>query len=205
MVLIEMASTQERVDRLEEVWAAFLERFDRTHQELVELQRQADEDRRRADEDRRRADLDRRDLNKRMAELSDSMGTLIEDMVAPNAARLAAEIAPDDPVQTVAQRLKRHHPAKRGLLIEIDLLAAGRQHLIIFEAKRRVDAEKVREFLQKLQTIPEYFPEYASHRIIPVVASVNLDPSVVSFLSRQKVYGVAMGEHTMELVNRGAF
>jgi hypothetical protein len=44
-------------------------------------------------------------------------------------------------------------------------------------------------------------PEYAGHRLVPVVASVTIDPSVITFLNRQKVYGVAMGDETMELVN----
>jgi hypothetical protein len=48
-------------------------------------------------------------------------------------------------------------------------------------------------------------PEYAGHRLVPVVASVTIDPSVITFLNRQKVYGVAMGDETMELVNLGQF
>jgi hypothetical protein len=38
-----------------------------------------------------------------------------------------------------------------------------------------------------------------------VVASVTIDPSVIVFLNRQKFYGVALGDETMELVNLGQF
>jgi hypothetical protein len=38
-----------------------------------------------------------------------------------------------------------------------------------------------------------------------VVASVTIEPSVITFLNRMKVYGVAMGDETMELVNLGQF
>jgi hypothetical protein len=167
-------------------------------------------DRKRSDEafqrDHERAEKERRDFNKRMAELSDSMGTLIEDMVAPNARRIASEIFPDDPAITVAQRVRKTHPTDCSRMAEIDLLAAGRDYLMIFEAKRRLDSQKIREFVEKLESIPEFFPEYASLKIVPVVASVTIEPSVLTFLNRQKVvYGVAMGDETMELVNLGQF
>jgi hypothetical protein len=165
---------------------------------IAEMQRQADKD-------RERADKERKDFNKRMAELSDSMGTLIEDMVAPNARGIAAQIFPDDPVVTLAQRVRRTHPVDRGQMAEVDLLVAGREHLMIVEAKRRLDAQKIGEFIERLEKIRPFFPEYARHKIVPVVASVTIEPSAITFLNRQKVYGIAMGDETMELVNLGQF
>lgn len=53
-----------------------------------------------------------------MAELSDSMGTLVEDMVAPNARRIAREIFPSDPVVRLAQRLRQVHPGDPSRMIE---------------------------------------------------------------------------------------
>ncbi|MBX3745713.1 MAG: hypothetical protein KF833_10430 [Verrucomicrobiae bacterium] len=244
-----MMEVVERVDRLERVFASFMERTEealadirastaeirasnlRTDAILLEMQRQAEKDRQQADRDRQQADKDRqqadrdrqqadrdrqqadrdrqqaekdrRDFNKRLAEASDSMGTLVEDMVAPNARRIASEIFPDDPVIRVAQRFRQTHPADRGRSIEIDLLAAGQRHLMIVEAKRRLGADKVREFLDAVRLIPEFLPEYAHHQLIPVVASVSIDPSIIPFLNRSRVYGVAMGDDTMQLVNPG--
>ncbi|MBE7499908.1 MAG: hypothetical protein HS113_06280 [Verrucomicrobiales bacterium] len=253
-----MPSVVERVDRLEAVFASFMERTEealadirastaeirastaeirasnlRTDALLLEMQRQAEKDRQQADKDRQQADKDRqqadkdrqqaekdrqradldrqqaekdrKDFNKRLAELSDSMGTLIEDMVAPNARRIATEIFPADPVVRVTQRFRQVHPADRGQMLEIDLLAAGLKHLMVVEAKRRLDPEKIREFVEKVGTLPEFLPEYAGYKLIPVVASVTIDPSVVTFLNRQRVYGVAMGDETMQLVNLGQF
>jgi uncharacterized FlaG/YvyC family protein len=253
-----MPDIAERVDRLESVFASFMERTEdaladirastaeirastaeirasnlRTDAILLEMQRQADRDRQQADRDRQQADRDRqqadrdrqqadrdrqqadrdrqqaekdrKDFNKRLAELSDSMGTLVEDMVAPNARRIASEIFPGDPVMRLAQRLRQVHPADPGRMIEIDLLAAGRQHLMVVEAKRRLNPEKIREFLEWIVSVPEFLPEYAGHKLVPVVASVTIEPSVITFLNRAKVYGVAMGDETMELVNPGQF
>jgi hypothetical protein len=68
-----------------------------------------------------------------------------------------------------------------------------------------LDPEKIREFVEKVGTISEFTSGYARHKLVPVVASVTIEPSVIAFLNRQKVYGVAMGDETMELVNRGQF
>ncbi|MBE7503861.1 MAG: hypothetical protein HS113_26960 [Verrucomicrobiales bacterium] len=254
-----MLSTDERVDRLEVVFAQFMERTEealadirastaeirasnlRTDALLLEMQRQAEkdreqaekaraemlcqaeidrrqaeadreemrrqleQDRQRAEEDRKRAEQDRKDFNKRLAELSDSMGTLVEDMVAPNARRIAGQIFPADPVVRLMQRLRQVHPTDPGRMIEIDLLAAGRRHLMVVEAKRRLNPEKIREYVERVAEIPEFLPEYAGYQLFPVVASVTIDPSVIMFLNRQRVYGVAMGDETMELVNLGQF
>ena len=232
-----MPGTAERVDRLETVFASFMERTEealadirastaeirasnlRTDALLLEMQRQAEKDRQQADKDRQQADKDRqqadkerqqaekdrKDFNKRLAELSDSMGTLIEDMVAPNARRIASEIFPADPVVRLAQRVRQVHPVDAGRMQEIDLLVAGKEHLMVVEAKRRLNAEKIREFVESVESIPEFFPEYARHTLVPVVASVTIESSVIAFLNRSRVYGVAMGDETMELVNRGQF
>jgi hypothetical protein len=218
-----MPDIVERVDRLETVFASFMERTEelladirasnlRTDALLLEMQRQAEKDRQQAEKDRQQAEKDRqqaekerKDFNKRLAELSDSMGTLVEDMVAPNARRIASEIFPSDPVVRMVQRLRQVHPADAGRMMEIDLLAAGQSHLMVVEAKRRLNPEKIREFVEKVVTIPEYLPEYAHYRLVPVVASVTIESSVITFLNRLRVYGVAMGDETMELVNPGQF
>ncbi|MHC1768244.1 MAG: hypothetical protein AB9869_28890 [Verrucomicrobiia bacterium] len=225
-----MPTTEERVDRLEAVFASFMERTDealadirastaeirastaeirastaeirasnlRTDAQLLEMQRQADKD-------RQQAEKDRKDFNKRLAELSDSMGTLVEDMVAPNARRIASENFPSDPVIRLAQRVRQVHPVDRGRMIEIDLLAGGQRHVMVVEGKWRLNADKIREFVEKVNSLPEFMPEYTGYVLVPVVASITIEPSVIAFLNRQKVYGVAMGDETMELVNLGQF
>jgi hypothetical protein len=37
------------------------------------------------------------------------------------------------------------------------------------------------------------------------VASVYLESSVIAFLNREKVYGIAMGDEVMEVINLGQF
>lgn len=170
----------------------------RTDRQLLEMQQQAERD-------RQQAERDRKDFNKRLAELSDSMGTLIEDMVAPCGFNLAKAIFGTEEPDTCGIRLKRRHPVRRGELMELDLLAVGPTKLLVVEVKRRPDSEKVAEYRAKLARLPEFFPELATKVIYPAFASVYLDPSLVAFLNHEKIYGIAMGDEVMEVVNLGQF
>ena len=133
------------------------------------------------------------------------MGTLVEDMVAPSAGTIAAALFEDDPVITTAQRVRRKHPVHKGWNFEIDLLVAGERNVLMVEAKRKVTPEKIAEFLERVREMKGFFPEYAQHRWIAAVASVSLDASVIGYLDHQKVYGIALGDETFQLVNRGHF
>jgi len=174
-------------------------------QQANQDRQQAEKDRQRADKDREQAEKDRKDFNKRLAEISDSMGTLIEDMVAPCGFQLARTVFGSEEAQTCAIRVKRKHPARPGEVMELDLLAIGPAKLLVVEVKRRIDAAKVAEYRDKLKRLPEFFPELAGKTLCAAVASVYLEPSVIAFLNREKVYGIAMGDEVMEVVNLGQF
>ncbi len=208
--------TEERVVNLEAVLANFIEQSNlivaaihedvaeirasnaRTARQLLEMQQQAERD-------RQQAEKDRKDFNKRLAEISDSMGTLIEDMVAPCGFQLAKAIFQGEEAQTSGIRIKRKHPSKPAELMELDLLAIGPTKVLVVEVKRRIDAAKVTEYREKLARLPEFFPELAGKTVLPAVASVYLEASVVAFLNREKVYGIAMGDEVMEVINLGQF
>lgn len=174
-------------------------------QRFSEMQQKADKDRASADKKWEEAEKDRKDFNKRLAEISDRVGRFVEDMVHPNAGRIARQLFGDDPVQTLAIRVKRRHPIDASRMLELDLLVAGESHLLVGEAKSTPNPEKADEFLQKVQTIPEYFPEYAGLQILPMLASVSFAPSLVAYLNRKKIYALGFGDETMELLNAGDF
>jgi hypothetical protein len=174
-------------------------------QQAEKDRQQAEKDRQQAEKERQQAEKERKDFNHRLARVSDSMGTLIEDMVAPNISRIAGQLFGDDPVVTMAQRVKRRHPGDPGRNMEIDLLVSGKTHVLVAEAKTRVSAEKISAFVERLREFPEFFPEYAGCTLMPLLASVSIDPSAVAYLNRQKGYGLAFADETMELVNPGQF
>lgn len=184
----------------------------RTDRQLLEMQRRADEDRQQAERDRQQAERDRqqaerdrKDFNKRLAEISDGLGTLIEDMVAPCGFKLAKAIFATEEAETCAIRVRRRHPTHRSESMELDLLAVGVSKVLVVEAKRRVNPSQVTEYQEKLARFAEFFPEHTAKQLCPAIASVYLDPSVVTLLNRQKIHGVAMGDEVMEVVNLGQF
>ena len=222
-----MAVLTERVDRLELALASFVEHTERmvaaihedvaeirasnarTDRKLLEMQQQAEKDRQQAEksrqQDREQTEKDRIDFNKRLAEIADAHGRLIEDMVWPNGSRIATELFEGDVIVTSAIRVKRKHPADAGQMMEIDLFVAGSRHLFVCEAKSKVTPEKVADYLERVARIPEFFPEFAELKILPALASVHIDESMVKHLNRCRVYAVAFGDETMELLNKGAF
>ena len=222
-----MAVLTERVDRLELALASFVEHTERmvaaihedvaeirasnarTDRKLLEMQQQAEKDRQQAEksrqQDREQTEKDRKDFNKRLAEIADAHGRLIEDMVWPNGSRIATELFEGDVIVTSAIRVKRKHPADAGQMMEIDLFVAGSRHLFVCEAKSKVTPEKVADYLERVARIPEFFPEFAELKILPALASVHIDESMVKHLNRCRVYAVAFGDETMELLNKGAF
>ena len=221
-----MAVLTERVDRLELALASFVEHTERmvaaihedvaeirasnarTDRKLLEMQQQAEKDRQQAEksrqQDREQTEKDRIDFNKRLAEIADAHGRLIEDMVWPNGSRIATELFEGDVIVTSAIRVKRKHPADAGQMMEIDLFVAGSRHLFVCEAKSKVTPEKVADYLERVARIPEFFPEFAVLKILPALASVHIDESMVKHLNRCRVYAVAFGDETMELLNKGA-
>ena len=210
-------------DTVDRTWREMREDRLRFERSMLDIERRAEKDREQAEKDRQQGEKDReasakrfdeqnkryekerKESNKRWAEISDSMGTLIEDMVAPCGFQLAKAIFDDEEAETCAIRIKRKHPAKPGQMMELDLLAIGPTKVLVVEAKRRMDATKVTEYRDKVRLLSEFFPELAGKTVCPAVASVYLEASVITLLNREELHGVAMGDETMQVVNLGAF
>ena len=178
------------------------EQAEKVHQEWS---KHFDEQNERYEKEYQRREKERKEFNRQLAGISDRLGSLIEDMVAPNAPRIARTLFEGDEVLTSAIRVKRRHPSDPGLNIELDLLVVGRSHLLVGEAKSKVTVEKAMAFLEKMRSIHEYFPEFSGFTILPLIASVGIESSLVAHLSRLRIYALAFGDETMEILNEGAF
>lgn len=195
----QLLQMQQQADKAHQEWSR---RFDERNEQIDKKHAEWSK---RLDEQNERYEKERKESNKRWAEISDSMGTLIEDMVAPCGFQLARAIFATEEAETSAIRIKRKNPAKPGHTMELDLLVTGATKVLVVEAKRRTDAAKVTEYRDKLGLLPEFFPELAGKTVYAAVASVYLDTSVIAFLNREKVYGIAMGDEVMQVVNLRAF
>ena len=77
--------------------------------------------------------------------------------------------------------------------------------MLVGEAKSKVTVEKAIAFLEKMRSIPEYFREFSGFTVLPLIASVGIESSLVAHLSRLRIYALAFGDETMEILNEGAF
>ncbi|MGF1656993.1 MAG: hypothetical protein ACFCU3_08460 [Verrucomicrobiales bacterium] len=150
---------------------------------------------------REETDRQIREINKRVAEATDNQGLMIENMVWPNLNRIATEAFSGGEVKFQAIRLVRRHPLDRGKSMELDLLAVGATDVLICEAKSKVNAAKVKEFTQRLELFPEFFPEYKDLTIRPMVASIAFDVSVIAHMTARGILALGFGGHTMEVLN----
>ena len=140
-------------------------------------------------------------MNEQWGELVNKWGTLVEDMVAPNIPRIAREYFGWSDIEDFMVRRKVRNKKDGAQRREFDVIAVGEHQVIINETKSSPRIDYINEFIAVLAQIEDYFPEYAGKTIIPIFASLHIGEDVVTYLTRQRLYAMAMGDETMELKN----
>ena len=163
----------------------------RLSQEMREFK---DEMREFKDETRR----DRQRMNKQWGDLANRLGTLVEDIVAPNLPRVAAELLDCLNPSLFAVRVVRHWGEETR---EYDALVVCEDAVLINETKSKLHPAHVDAFVAKLEEFPRIFPEYAGRRVVGVLASLASEAGVVALATRRGVAVMAMGEETMPVLN----
>jgi len=206
---------EQRGDRLEIVLDQFVTQ---TNEMMAEMRAEARESRRdigqvRAYADRIQDNTDRmeavvdeirregKEMNRKWAELAQRLGTIVEDIVAPNIPGIAREQFGCQTILDFMLRRTKVHPLEPGRSREFDVICVGENIVIWNETKATMRPEYVTDFVEALPEFREYFPEYERLRLIPIFASLNLAPDIVRALTRRRIYAMTMGERTMELVN----
>lgn len=136
-------SIGERVDSLEAILGHFiastgasLNRLERVQEELSREMREFKEEMRvfkdemGAFKDEMRVFKDETrainaDMNRKWGELANKMGTIVEDIVAPNMATIAGKYFDIDTLEFSAVRIRKEHPQKKGVFKEFDALTIG--------------------------------------------------------------------------------
>jgi hypothetical protein len=142
-------------------------------------------------------------MNRQWGDLANKLGTVVEDIVAPNIPRIAKVYFGCPEVDYIAVRVKKRSMTDRSRRREFDAIAVCEKIFILNETKSSPetrDVDKLAEFVQSGELF-DYFPEYKGYRICPVFSSLYLDDSFVAYLSRKGVYALTMKDDTMEIVN----
>jgi hypothetical protein len=147
----------------------------------------------------------RRQSQKQWGELAQKLGTVVEDIVAPNIPRSGKEVfALGDPPEDLfsAARLRISHSQDRARMREFDYIYATRKGWVVVESKNDPKLKDIDDFREMLAEIKEYFPQYASRPLYPVFASLGLPDHGVKYCTRRHIYALGMGPETMQLLNR---
>lgn len=209
-----MEAVEERVDSLEKIFAQFMTRSERNSAEhkawMDRMDRDSAEHKARMDcntaDHKARMDQFEREARQHtleMAHIAERFGRFAEDIVAPNIPRLAREVFGITELQFSAQRVEKRHARDSARFREFDMILAGQGKLIVVETKATPRLKYIEDFAEMLKELPEYFPEWKSHAVIPIFASMAISPDFVKRLTRLRIYALALGDRTMELLNLG--
>ena len=179
---------------------------EQTNQILAEMRQQANQDRERTDQRfapmQQQAEQDRRELNKKWGELANRLGTVAEDIVAPNLPRIAREQfgCPAEPDDFMVRRWVRHKldNSKRR---EFDVIVVYPDTVLINETKATPRLNYIDDFIAVMEEIHGYFPEYQGKTIIPIFAGLFIPDNLLRYLTKHRIYALGMGTETMELLN----
>ena len=212
---------EERIDRLEALFGQFmtrtgiaLQRIDRAiermevagvkdREENAKMRAEAAKEREENAKEREEAARDRRAMNKRWGELANKQGTIVEDIIAPSLRRMARAELGCGEERFFAERISRTRSDDPSRRREFDALYVGERALLLNETKSTARSEDARDFVAFLRSgeFALYFPEYATMPITPVFSSLQLPADLVTYLSRNNVYAVAMGDEAMQVLN----
>lgn len=196
-MMVEVA-LEHRVDTLEDYMKELSYQSMRTEMELARLSREMREFKNEMREFKDETERDRKRMNKQWGELANRLGTLAEDIVAPNLPRIARELLGCDNPERFAVRLARH---VAGMTYELDALVVCAGFVLINETKSRLRSEHLDDLVKKVVAFPEYYPEYRRERVLGVAASLSVDESLVHRATQLGLLVMGMGDETMEVLN----
>lgn len=185
------AALKQEVDTQREYMKELSYQAMRTEMSLARL---SEEMREFKDENRR----ERQRMNKQWGDLANRLGTLVEDIVAPNLPRVAAELFSCPVADLFGVRVVRRFG---GETREYDALLICPEVVLVNETTSRLTDAHVEGVLERLAEIPRVFPEYADRRAVGILASLYPDASVVRRATRRGVLVMGMGDETMQVLN----
>lgn len=142
-----------------------------------------------------------KEMNKKWGDLANKMGTIVEDILAPNLRRIAREHFKFSEITYFAIRCERARHDDLSVKCEFDAVVAGPEAVILGEARSTPRLEDSDKFAEKGADFFSFFPELSGRRLILVFGSWSIPDGVVAGLTARGIYAMQMGDETMELVN----
>ncbi len=207
-----MAKLGERVDRLESLLGQFIVNTDVAlrrleasleafKEEMKVFKEEMEAFKEEMKEFKREAREDRKNLYRMWGELSNKMGTLVEDIVVPNIPGIAKKYFGAEELDDFMVRRRKKNVKDKSKVREFDVIVVWDGKVIINETKSTPKIEYIDDFIEVLKEIEDYFPEYKGKEIIPIFSSLYLSEEIVKYLTKKKIYAMAMKDDNMDLLN----
>lgn len=203
---------EERVESLETLLGRFIihtdisfnrlsKEVDRVSKEVDRVSKEVDRVSKELEKFKDEMKQDRIEMNKRWGEIANKMGTLVEDMVAPNIKGIAERYFDCEDIEDFMIRRKKRHSKDKTKRREFDIIAVCNEMVIVNETKSTPRVNYIDDFVVILKEFCDYFPEYKGKRLAPIFASLYLEENVVAYLTKNNIYAMAIKEDTMDLLN----
>jgi len=140
-------------------------------------------------------------MNKQWGELANKMGTVVEDIVAPNIPRIAKEYFNCTDLDDFMIRRRIKNKKDKTKIKEFDIIAIYSNKVIINETKSTPRLDYIKDFIEDLKILFDYLPEYKGMEIIPIFSSLYLPDNIINYLTKNKIYAMAMKDDTMDILN----
>ncbi len=144
---------------------------------------------------------DRKQMNRRWGELANRLGTIVEDVVAPNMYGVLTRYFGVDEPDHFLVRARRKHPVDRNRRREFDVIATSGSTVFLNETKATVRQEYLTSFAENRNELFEFFPEYEGRTLVSVFGSFYLKPEEIAFLTQNGIYAMMMSDDSMDIVN----
>lgn len=143
--------------------------------------------------------------DRQWGELANRLGTLTEDIILPGIPTVFRALFGETGRVDLAIRVRRSHPVNPGRSEEYDAVVSRRDIVLIAESKSTLRPEHVEEFRDKVARSREFLPETAGKKVVGLLGSFVLDPSLVTAGERQGLIMVGLGTGLLQLLNSPGF
>ena len=143
-----------------------------------------------------------REMNRKWGDMSNKLGTMVEDLVAPSLPRIVEESLQ---VPVIEQMLRRKRRLADGRVKEFDAIALTADLVVLNSTKATLRSADVDRFIDDIAAFREFFPEYSDRPLIGILASLDVDASVLAYAETRGFLVTAIGDQLMELKNRPGF
>ncbi len=143
-----------------------------------------------------------REMNRKWAEMSDKLGTMVGDLVAPNLAQVIEESLH---ATVIEQMLRRKRRLADGRVKEFDAIALTAELVVLNSTNATLRSADVNRFIEDIAAFREFFPEYNDRPLVGILASLDVDASVLAYAETQGFLVTAVGDRLMDIKNRPGF